>query len=264
MNTRGCMDNDADKRPPRGAMAPMLLLLLLTLGAGTASAQQLGDIAGKASLSDAERAKRDADKVYQWIRFNADAAAAKAGKPPAANSKPAAPNAATAAAVPSSTKPRPAAPAPVTPTDAPVTASTAASEAATATLMPALAASAAAPTPELLASLAPSPAAIPVAATPLPIEAKPSAPQQEQPPAGLQLLERIEPEFPTNLLREGRGGSVLVRLQVEANGLVSGTEVLRSSNRRLVPAVLQAVARWRFAPSSRAQSAEVEFGFRSE
>lgn len=232
-----------------------MVTLLLAVAAGATSAQQLGDIAGKANLSDAERAKRDADKVYQWIRFNADAAAKP--KPPSA--KPAAapaPAAATAAAP--AIKPRPVAtPAPAEAITA-ATALPAASAPPAASITPALVAAAAAPAPELLASLAPAAAMSP------PPAARPPLPEPAPINEGLQLLERVEPEFPRNVLRDGGSGSVLVRLQVEANGSVSGAEVLRSSNRRLVPPVLQAVARWRFAPQARAQSAEVEIGFRSE
>ena len=100
---------------------------------------------------------------------------------------------------------------------------------------------------------------------PRPAPAAAELPEPRAPAAeGLLLLERVEPEYPRQVLRDGGSGSVLLRLQVAANGSVSGTEVLRSSNRRLVPAVLEAVSRWRFAPMARAQSAEVEIGFRSE
>jgi len=235
-----------------------LAAALALLPAAGASAQELGDLAGKAKLSDAERAKRDADKVYQWIRFNADAVA----KPRPVPARPAAPATATAtAATPAvpAVRPRPVAAAaavaaPVELIAAPVAAASPASaSAAAAAIAPALAAaaSAAAPAPELLASLAAS---------------SPAAPARAPEPAatGLLLLERVEPEFPRSLLAEGRGGSVLLRLDVRPDGSVGGTEVLKASNRRLVNPVLQAVARWRFAPLAQAQSAEVEIGFRAD
>lgn len=50
------------------------LAMALTLSGGPGLAQDLGDLEAKAKLSAAERAKRDADKVYQWIRFHADKA----------------------------------------------------------------------------------------------------------------------------------------------------------------------------------------------
>lgn len=240
--------------------------LALALAVGTAAGQELGDIAGKAKLSDAERAKRDADKVYQWIRFHADkAAAAKSAKPAAAAPAPVAKAAVTAnpAASPAA-KPRAEAP---TPAAVQPAVAAAAAVAAVADLpAPSVAAAASSQVlPELLASAAPSSSAVlpspaaRAAQAPLPVPAP--EPEEEQP---LTLLQRVEPEFPRQLLREGGNGSVLVRFTVKPDGSVSGAESLKASSPRLVRSVLDAVARWRFAPIREARSATVEVGFRSE
>jgi protein TonB len=234
------------------------LALALAMTFGSAMAQELGDIAGKAKLSDTERAKRDADKVYQWIRFHADREAAKAAKAakaaaPAPAARAAAPAAAPAAAAAAATAAKSRAePAPAT---QPATAALAA--------VPASAQAA----PELLASAAPSlsaaSAVLPGPAA-LASQAPVAAPEPEPEDEPLELLQRVEPEFPRQLLRDGGKGSVLVRFTVKPDGSVSGAESLKASSPRLVRSVLEAVARWRFAPIREARSATVEVGFRSE
>lgn len=254
------------RRPWQGlALVTSLALGVLAPGAG---AQELGDLAGKAKLSDAERAKRDADKVYQWIRFLGDkadkpvrpAAAAKEAQAAAKESKESAKDAAAsreaaqrAAAVravatasptaagrpaPEASAPALASAAPAVPPEAPPQAQLMA--AATPSAQPVL------PPPAALAARAPAPAPAP-------------AEEEEQ----LKLLERVEPEFPHRLLQD-RGGSVTVRFTVQPDGSVRSVEALKSSNSRLVRGVVDAVSRWRFAPIAQARSAVVEVGFKAE
>lgn len=226
------------------------LAMALTLSGGPGLAQDLGDLEAKAKLSAAERAKRDADKVYQWIRFHADKAPAKPRAAPVAEAAaPIRPAAAPAAVRPA--PPQPARPALAQPQAEPMpgpeqlpVATAAPPEPVTQAV--ALAAQAASPA-------MPSPAVAALAAVP---------PAPEPPEEPLRLIERVEPEYPAVLLRGRGSGSVLVQFQVQPDGSVQAPEVLKSSNQRLVASVLAAVARWRFAPISKTRVATVEVGFR--
>ncbi|MCU7373747.1 TonB family protein [Paucibacter sp. O1-1] len=223
------------------------LAMALTLSGGPGRAQDLGDLEAKAKLSAAERAKRDADKVYQWIRFHADKAPAKPRAAPeaAAPVRPAAAPAAPRPAPPerpalaqqSQAEPRPGPEQPLVATAAPPEPTT----------------QAVALAPQAASPAMPSPAVAAVAAVP---------PAPEPPEEPLRLIERVEPEYPAVLLRGRGSGSVLVQFEVKPDGTVQAPEVLKSSNQRLVASVLAAVARWRFAPISKTRVATVEVGFR--
>lgn len=225
------------------------LAMALTLSGGPGLAQDLGDLEAKAKLSAAERAKRDADKVYQWIRFHADKAPAK----PRAAPEAAAPIRPAASPAPAAIRPAPPEPArpalaqtqaePMLGPEQPLVASSPAAPPEPATQAVALAPQAASPA-------IPSPA----------VAALPPAPEPPEEP--LRLIERVEPEYPAVLLRGRGSGSVLVQFQVQPDGSVQAPEVLKSSNQRLVASVLAAVARWRFAPINKTRVATVEVGFR--
>ncbi|MEJ6000815.1 TonB family protein [Paucibacter soli] len=207
---------------------------VLALGAG---AQQLGDLEKKSALSDAERAKRDADKVFQWIKFNADKAPAKPAAPAPAPAKPVAKAA-----------PRHEAPAP----------SRKVEEAQTQP-EPALASAASsspAPEPVQLAAASPT-------LNPPPPAAIAPAPEPETEVA-LQLVSKVEPEIPRQLLSSVRSGLVVVKFTVEPNGAVSGAEATKSSHRKLAVAAIDAVNQWRFAPIPKAREVSVEIGFQAE
>lgn len=236
---------------PRHSLVLAISLALGMLAPG-AGAQELGDLAGKAKLSDAERAKRDADKVMQWIRFHAD----KADRPV----RPAAPKEAQAREAPAKDA--------NANREAAQRAAAARSTSAARTTAPEAAAPsvAAAPVPEAPASAqlvaAASPSAQPVLPPPAAQAARAPEPPAEEVP--LRLLERVEPDFPARLLRERAGGSVTVRFTVQPDGSVRAAEAVNASNKRLVPAVLEAVGRWRFAPIPETRVAVVEVGFRAE
>jgi TonB family protein len=235
----------------RSGFLPLLTMILLLAGLGPAAAQQLGDLEGKAKLTDAERAKRDADKVYQWIRFHAD----KAPPKPAASSKP------TVAAAAPVIAPKPAAVAAAAPSNPSAQAARAlppvqASEPALAVATPTLAET----LPEPVQVAAAGPVLRPPAALSLPPAAAPE-PEAERP---LELLSRVEPEFPRSAFKDIESGSVLVRFKVAPDGSVSSAEALKSSHRLLVRNTLEAVKRWRFAPIAKAREATVEIGFRTE
>lgn len=241
------------------SLSALAAALLLGLGCAGVGAQDLGDLEGKAKLSAAERAKRDADKVYQWIRFHADKGPAKAKTTAVAEAAPApAPPARPTPGPTAAVKPaaRPAEPAPVLASQAPE------DEAMVGPELPLVAASAAASEDGRVLALAVVPQAAAAAlALPSSAAARPAAVAEpaEEP---LRLIDRVEPEYPAVLLRGRGSGSVLVQFQVQPDGSVQAPEVLKSSNQRLVASVLAAVARWRFAPISKTRVATVEIGFR--
>lgn len=227
------------------------LAMALTLSGGPGLAQDLGDLEAKAKLSAAERAKRDADKVYQWIRFHADKAPAK-------------PRAAPEAAAPVRPAPAPAAVRPAPPEPARPALAQSQAEPMLGPEQPLVATSPAAP-PEPITqavALAPQAATSPVTPSPAVAALAAAPPASEPPDEPLRLIERVEPEYPAVLLRGRGSGSVLVQFQVQPDGSVQAPEVLKSSNQRLVASVLAAVARWRFAPINKTRVATVEVGFR--
>lgn len=231
------------------------LAMALTLSGGPGLAQDLGDLEAKAKLSAAERAKRDADKVYQWIRFHADKAPAKPRAAPVAEA--AVPIRSTAAPAPAVVRQEPPEPA------RPVLAQSQA-EPMIGPEQPLVAATPAAPAEPITqaVALAPQAPTSPVVSSPAVAALAAAQAAPEPPEEPLRLIERVEPEYPAVLLR-GRGvGSVLVQFQVQPDGSVQAPEVLKSSNQRLVASVLAAVARWRFAPINKTRVATVEVGFR--
>lgn len=189
----------------------------------------------KPALTPEERAKRDADKVFHWIRLNADRPVAKpvaaapkpAPKPVAAAPKPAAAKAVAEAA------PEPAAQ-PLT-----LVAASDNSTVASREIEPPAQVALAAPRSE------PAPAPEPVA-----------APETE-----LRLVNRVAPEFPRQLMGTVNNGTVMVRFMVQPDGSVRNAEAVKTSHRKLTAAALDAVNRWRFAPIAYAREATVEIGF---
>lgn len=198
--------------------------------------------APKPALTAEERAKRDADKVFHWIRMNADKAPAK---PVAAVApKPAPKPAAVVAAAP-----KPAAKAVIEAASEPaaqpptVVAVSDNSTVASREIEP----------PVQTASFAPrsDPAPAP----------EPALTQVPEPEPELRLLHRVAPEFPRQLANTIANGSVIVRFMVQPDGSVRNAETLKSSHRKLSAAALEAVNQWRFAPVSSPREATVEIGF---
>lgn len=198
-------------------------------------------------VAPSERAKRDADKVFHWIMIQGDrtrkapAAAAKdtkddrpAAKPtrvaaPEAGPTRSRPEATVAAATPGSSKPAEA------PTDAPAPSPVAD-----------------APKPNAgLARTETTPAA----------PAVPAVDLADHAPQTLVALAQPAPQFPVNLMRTLRRGTVQVRFDVQTDGSVSNLEVLQTTSPRLNNAALEAIARWRFQPVSKMQTGAVEVGF---
>lgn len=203
---------------------------MLVLG-GAALAQD-----NKPALTPAERAQRDADKVFQWIRFHADKPVVKPVSAPTPAPAPAAARLA----------PKPVARAVPAPTEA------------------ALPSAEAAATPEPLV-LAAATLTVPVAPPmPVPVTAAEAVAAEAAPEPPLKPLQRVEPEFPRQLLMTLRSGMVLVRFTVQPDGSVAQAEAVQSTNKRLGPAAVSAVSQWRFEPIAKARLATVEVGFSLE
>jgi len=209
-----------------------LCILVSAIVAGTAGAQT----PASPDMSAAERAKRDADKVFQWIRIHSDKPRKATAPAPAAGDK-------TQAAV--------ARPAPAR-TRAPETLAEPARERTDAVR------AVAPPEPALPAGPVPVQAAaevVPDASAPM---ATSAATVEEE---SLTPLVKSAPEFPPNLMRQLRKGAVQVGFTVKPDGSVSDARAVSSSHPRLVAAAVATVAQWRFQPLRQAQDAMVELGF---
>ncbi|HEY3644069.1 MAG TPA: TonB family protein [Gammaproteobacteria bacterium] len=78
------------------------------------------------------------------------------------------------------------------------------------------------------------------------------------------LMERVEPKFPTQAIREDiNSGSVTVKFTVEPDGSVSNPSVIDAKPRRGVfdDAALRAVVRWKFKPIAAPRDTQVVVEF---
>ena len=261
------------------SLVGLAVALVASLVAVPAAQAQAGADASKAKseLSPTERAQRDADKVFQWIRFHADKPGAKpAIILPGQGAAAPAPASAAVAAKPNNNR------APERNADAAgarrnvaagnpdrrgiteavadvaVEAGRAESTAALSPEATQLAAASLSATnvpavlPETLAPTA-APAAAAVFAEPPPVVETP-----------LKAIKMVEPEFPRQLQSTLRSGTVQVRFTVMPDGSVGRAEAIQTTHRRLNPAALDAVNQWRFEPIAKAREATVELVFRVE
>ena len=213
-------------------------------------------------VAPSERAKRDADKVFHWIMIQGD----RTRKAPAAAAKE------TKEAKDNNKDDRPAA--------RPIR--TAAPEAAPARPKAEATVAAAAPSnprpagkPAVLPNEAPAPATASVAAPEAPKQddsrvasiesrsgdAAPAVELTDDAPQGLVVLAQPAPQFPINVMRTLRRGTVQVRFSVMTDGSVADLEVLNTTSPRLNAAALAAIAQWRFQPVLKVQTGAVEVGF---
>ena len=208
-------------------------------------------------LTPAERAQRDADKVFRWILIHSDkprkAAATK--EPGVPRAKPP-----TRIAVNKGEDTAPVA--------SPVVAG------ATAQPLPTAVpegSSTPVPTPPGAAGPGAPAAAEPVADAPATERAEPRAPAAEALAAiapgedaadeVLVAVSRVDPTLPASVLRAVRNGQVRVRFTVLPDGSVAEPTVASSTNPRLNASALEAVAQWRFVPLRKAQPGSVELVF---
>lgn len=244
--------------------------------------------ASEAGLSDQERAKRDAGKVFNFIKFHAVRSAKPADK---AAEKPAEKAADTRVAA----APAPA-PAPRRAADAQVASQDAARPAAegvqtqvaqvaqvtqVAQVAPAAAPAAGLAAPSASrgmvepgaqaanpvasgAVMAPAAALVAAPSQPAPSVTPTPEPEPEE-ETGLQLVEYVEPELPrANNVTTLKGGTVTVRFEVGTDGKVVSAVPRDGAPRRLAQAAARAVQQWRFAPLSAAREAEVDIVFNLE
>jgi TonB family protein len=219
--------------------------LVALCGAASAQTPVAPAPAPGTELSASERAQRDADKVFQWIRIHSD-------KPRKASSA----NAAAAPAAPPTVK---VAAKPTAKTDKGIT------ESIQALGRPSARKDAGATHPSPAAPQ-PEPVATTVAAktdTSAPIAPPISSPAIEE-DAELSPIHRTEPDFPSSLMRQLRRGLVQVGFTVQPDGSVSQARAVSSTNPRLVATALATVTQWRFRPLRHAQQAIVDLGFNLE
>jgi TonB family protein len=196
-------------------------------------------------LTDAERAKRDAERVFNFIRFQTVRPAAAPAKPAAAARGPAAtsPAGTSVAAAPApGADPVPA------PPPAPVTRSLTGSNSAEPTVS----------TADLPDVPIVREGNVPLVAPPAPvIEA------QEVP---LKLTAYTAPELTPQVLAAMPGNEVVVpvRFTVQTDGRVSAAQALGSGPRRVQQAAVRAVQQWRFSPIPAVREVDVDIAFRSE
>lgn len=249
----------------------LLLSSLLALAAAGVLAQT-PPASDRDKLSDAERARRDAEKVFSFIKFHtvrpaAPAAAARPAPParPAAAPQAAAAAAAagTAAAAPLAAAPAPS-PAPAALASVPAPA---AAPAALAPSTPTAAQGLGTPQPGISqppqAEPAPSlPNTSAAAALPEPVPAP--EPDDEVP---LKLLAYTPPEMNAQVMDAlgSRPVVVPVRFTVQPNGRVSEARSLATGGvpRRVAQAAVRAVQQWRFEPIPAVREVDVEIAFKA-
>lgn len=213
-------------------------------------------------LSDAERAKRDASKVFSFIKFHAVRSATPAPVPVAPNAVAVAPSPARtvekppeggAVALAASASSPAVAASPAPPVNASVSAAKAALQDPAALLAEApTAAGAAAPTVASLAAVAP-----PVSP---PVQVQPSSEPDE--PVELALLEHVEPVVPARLQGIVRNGSVMVQFTVQPDGKTAKVFAQPGAQTRLAQVAVRAVEQWRFAPITEPREVMVELAFK--
>jgi TonB family protein len=266
------------RRPERSSDAAVrravgTLLALVAAGSGLSILPALAQTppapstSAPSEVAPSERAKRDADKVFHWIMIQGD----RTRKAPAA-AKETKETKETKEAKDNNKDDRPAA--------RPIR--TAAPEAAPARPKAEATVAAAAPSnprpagkPAELPNEAPAPATASVAAPEAPKQddsrvasiesrsgdAAPAVELTDDAPQGLVALAQPAPEFPINVMRTLRRGTVQVRFSVMTDGSVADLEVLNTTSPRLNAAALAGIAQWRFQPVSKVQTGAVEVGF---
>lgn len=217
-----------------GRLVALAAALLTTLSVATA---QTPGNAGEVPAGISERARRDAESPFRWIRIHSESAR-KAEERKAA--------AAAAAAAPAPAPPTAAA---ARPARSPATARAPAAPAATAQ------ASAPATLLASTATTAQSQSAAQAASALAP------RPAEAEEPEALVSIDKVDPEWDEELLRTLRKGRVLVRFHVAEDGYLSRIQIVESSHSKLTGPAMAAVMQWRFEPIPEPRVATVEFGF---
>ena len=236
---------------PKPTLLAAVLVAALASLANMAQAQTVPPATGAGpGESASERASREGDKVFQWIRMHADkprkAAAVEKEKAPVAAATP-------TAAVKVAAKPAP------KPADSGIS-ETAHSASKAAPQQQQVAAVAA--KPPVSSEPPPSQTAAALTDASAPLAATAASPQVEiEEDLSLVPVARAEPEFPGAMMRQLRKGLVQVAFTVQPDGSVSEAHAVTSSHPRLAPSAIATVSQWKFKPVHHAQQAVVDLGF---
>ncbi|RTL41249.1 MAG: hypothetical protein EKK53_14120 [Burkholderiales bacterium] len=220
-----------------------------------------------APTTAAERAQRDAERVFEFIKFHtlrpktiepprparAPSPATAPAPTPAASAERASP-AARPAPADAPAKPTASLPASTAPTTPPPPAATPVAPSVAAPVVVPITAPEAAPPPPL--TTVPAPAQAPATATD----------DDEADDAALQLQSFVAPVLPPAVQATLGAGArnVKVRFTVEADGRVSQAEAAATVPRRLAKPAVDAILQWRFAPLPQPRTVEVEIAFRRD
>jgi len=241
----------------RGLRAALMLCCAAgILATGVVRAQSAGVPPAPADQTSADRAKRDADKVFQWIllqsdkpRKTRDSSAAKGQGNASASASTNSNSSTTASAAPAAPK-----------AAAPVRSEPTVAARDTSAPKPALATVTAAPSSTLAAAAATVAPAIPTPSTAT-LAAAASAPEDDDVDEPLVVVKQVQPEFGLNNLRTLRKGTVQVRFVVQPDGSVDEVGVMKTTSARLNAAAIAAMSQWKFKPIHHAQDAAIELGF---
>jgi TonB family protein len=219
--------------------------------ASCAQAQTVPPASGAgAGESASERASREGDKVFQWIRMHAD-------KPRKAAAAEKAPVAAAPAPAPVKVAAKPA----PKPADSGIT-ETVQPLPAPAKSSPQERMAATSAKPSVASEAPPSQTAAAATDASAPLASTGASPQVEiEEDVSLVPVARSEPEFPGTLMRQLRKGVVQVAFTVQPDGSVSQAHAVSSSHPRLAAPAIATVAQWKFQPVRHAQQAVVDLGF---
>jgi periplasmic protein TonB len=120
-------------------------------------------------------------------------------------------------------------------------------------------------TEPVITSVTPTPPPEPVVIAP------PAPPVVEAPPAppkpairrGAVPIERVEPVYPREAIRDNiSGGKVVARLQVDEKGLVTSVTIVEANPRKVFDReVIRALSLWKFKPEGDRYIAEIEITF---
>jgi protein TonB len=90
---------------------------------------------------------------------------------------------------------------------------------------------------------------------------RPDLPVTLAPDAGIAVLQSVMPQYPLESVRAGEEGAAVLQVLVDESGRASDVRVARSSGfERLDDAAIQAVSRWKFAPSTQGALAVPTWG----
>lgn len=240
-------------------LLPVVVALGLALSPGLLLAQANSGKDAK-SLSDSDRAKRDADKVFSFIKFHTVRSAPAPAKPAAQAAQAAPPTRSLVVATAPASQPAAVTPASV---GTAATSSAAAPAATVPSTLAAEAASAAEPT-VTTADLPADAASAAATLSQAPLQAAPQVEEEEVP---LRLVDYVAPDMSAQVLAAMPSNEVTVpvRFTVQPDGRVSSAQAMGgSAPRRVAQAAVRAVQQWRFDPLPAERTVDVEINFKAE